>query len=311
MKGSFGIGRVAGIPVRIHINWFLTAALVTWSLAVGYFPLEYPGWSGPYYWAIAGVTALLFFVSVLLHEMGHALVALNERVPVESITLFIFGGVAHIAHEPETPRSEFRIVIAGPFTSMVLAASFYALYGIGASEMGTALFSEAAPFITAASFYLTEINLILAFFNLVPGFPLDGGRILRAALWRVMKDYNRATRWATTAGYGVAGAFVVGGLALMALGNMVGGLWVVFVGGYLGMVARGARLQLEESSAAEEFEGSQVLPGKEYSVAARDERQEKPAAGTNAMIGHHEELPLEDLVVPVRVEIFPPPDYPR
>ncbi len=243
MRTSIQVGRISGIPIRIHFNWVLTAILVTWSLASGYFPQEYPGWTTVNYWLVAGVTAFLFFASVLLHELGHAVLALNEGVPVQSITLFIFGGVAHIGKEPDTPGAEFRIVAAGPFTSLLLAGLFYIGNRMAVSALGFAVFGPLAPLVSAASLYLSEINIILAVFNLIPGFPLDGGRLLRAVLWRLLEDFRRATRWATTAGYGVSALFVLAGLAFMALGNLVGGLWVVFIGGYLGTVARGARQQ--------------------------------------------------------------------
>src|SRR5512134_1491453 len=127
MRKSITFGQCWGIPLQIHINWFLIAALVTWSLAVGYFPQQHPGWTSEAYWMVGISTSFLFFISVLSHELGHALVALREGVPVKSITLFIFGGVAHIAHEPETAGSEFRIVAAGPLVSSALALFFYFL----------------------------------------------------------------------------------------------------------------------------------------------------------------------------------------
>jgi Zn-dependent protease len=235
---SFTFGRLAGIPLRVHINWFLTAFLVSWSLAAGYFPQGYPGWQQVAYWLTGITTAMLFFASVLLHELGHARVALHEKVPVENITLFIFGGVAHIAYEPKTPGSEFRIVVAGPLTSLLLAAIFFGLSRL--------LLPYQA--LSAACFYLGSINLILAFFNLIPGFPLDGGRLLRSLIWKLLKDFNRATRWATNVGFVIAFLFVLAGAAFAARGNWIGGLWVAFIGGYLGVVARGARLQIEEDT---------------------------------------------------------------
>ena len=236
MRTTLTYGQVSGIPLRVHLNWFLTVILVTWSLAVGYFPLEYPGWGTTTDWLVSVATALLFFFSVLLHEMGHAQIAIREGVPVRSITLFILGGVAHIENEPETAGAEFRIVIAGPFVSVILAAVFYVLSmvpDLGVPGMAIAL-------------YLSRINLILAIFNLIPGFPLDGGRILRAFLWRILNDFRRATRWATTTGFAI-GLLLVGlGLFFIFLGNIIGGLWMAFVGGYLGIVARSAQQATDE-----------------------------------------------------------------
>lgn len=237
MRTSLTVGRIAGIPLKIHINWFLTAVLVTWSLAGGYFPQEYPGWSSTTYWLVGVTTALLFFLSVLLHELGHSLVAIREGVAVNSITLFIFGGVAHIAHEPETPRSEFRIVAAGPAASLLLAGGFSLL----------AWLSWGGPEFSAAASYLGRINLVLAVFNLIPGFPLDGGRILRAFLWGASADYRRATRWATNVGLAIALGFIALGIGLMFLTNFIAGLWVAFIGWYLSTAAyQGYRHAMED-----------------------------------------------------------------
>ncbi len=228
MRTSITFGRVSGVPLRVHINWILTAALVTWSLAGGFFPQNFPDLPVAMYWFYGGLTALLFFASVLFHELGHALVSIDEGVPVRSITLFIFGGVAHIAREPDTPRAEFRIVAAGPFTSLVLSGLF--------TVLGAVPFLPAE--LRAASFYLAEINLILALFNLIPGFPLDGGRLLRSLLWKWKDDFLWATRWATNVGFSIAFLFVVVGVGLIATGHWFNGVWVAFIGWYLGLVAR-------------------------------------------------------------------------
>lgn len=228
MQSSLTFGKVAGIPLKVHVNWFLIAALVTWSLASGYFPQQYPGWDTPTYWLVGSLTALLFFFSVLLHEMGHSLVAIRENVPVKSITLFILGGVAHISHEPTTPRAEFRIVIAGPLASFFLAGLFKLV----------SLITFLSPQVTGAALYLSQINTILAIFNLIPGFPLDGGRILRAILWKLRADFTLATRWACNTGLGIALIFVAGGVFLIFLGNFVSGLWVAFIGWYLSTAAQ-------------------------------------------------------------------------
>lgn len=224
MKGSLNVGRIAGIPIRLHVSWFLVAVLITWSLAAGYFPLEYPGWQPATYLIVGVVTAVLFFASVLLHELGHSVVALREGVPVKSITLFIFGGVAEIRREPETPGAEFRIAIAGPLSSLGLAALFG---GAGA------LLADTAP-LAAPLAYLARINLLLVAFNMIPGFPLDGGRVLRAALWAFRGSYRDATRWASWAGRGVALGLIVLGVSQMLLGGgLANGVWYVFIGWYL------------------------------------------------------------------------------
>jgi Zn-dependent protease len=235
MRTSITFGHAAGIPLKIHLNWFLTAGLVAWSLAAGYFPFHRPGWETNQYWAVGVITALFFFGSVLLHELGHSLVALREGVPVNSITLFIFGGVAHIGNEPETAGAEFRIVAAGPLTSLALAAVFFLVGQVG----------WLGPYFSPAAVYLAQMNVVLAVFNLLPGFPLDGGRLLRSAIWKWLDDYRRATRLATTTGVGMALIFVAGGIALMVWGDLFSGGWVAFVGWYLGTAAKDGYRQVE------------------------------------------------------------------
>src|SRR5437870_7802626 len=166
---SWHIGRIFGIPLRIHISWFLVFALVVWSLARYYFPAvlsQSPLWE---YWVLVVVSSLLLFASVLVHELGHSWVALRYRIPIAQITLFIFGGMAQIRREAPTPRAEFLIAIAGPIVSVLISIAF----GVVAAVPGSP--SDAV----AVSTLLQEINLTLALFNLVPGYPLDGGRVLR------------------------------------------------------------------------------------------------------------------------------------
>ena len=234
MRGSLTLGKVFGIPIKVHSSWFLVAALITWSLAGSYFPLLYPGWTTMTYWVVGVMTAALFFTSVVLHELGHSVVALRERVPVRDITLFIFGGVAQIGDEPETPGAEFRIAAAGPLTSLVLA---------GLSGLLSFGIDGAAP-LAAAFSYLARINLTLALFNLIPGFPLDGGRILRASLWTLDGSFRKATRWATLAGRGVAYLFIFLGVGQMLSGSLLDGLWVVFIGWFLNNAAQSSYQQV-------------------------------------------------------------------
>jgi Zn-dependent protease len=216
MRGSLTLGKIFGIPIKLHTSWFLVAALVTWSLAGSYFPQEYPGWATTTYWAVGAVTAVLFFTSVLLHELGHSVVALREKVPVRNITLFIFGGVAQIGSEPPTAGAEFRIAIMGPLTSLALAGLS------GLLSLGTA---GVAP-LAASAAYLARINLMLAAFNLIPGFPLDGGRVLRAVLWGLGGSLRTATWWASRVGRGVAYLFILLGVGQMFLGGFLNGLWI-------------------------------------------------------------------------------------
>ena len=223
MKSSITIGNILGIPLRIHSSWFLILFLVIISLASGYFPSEYPNWEASTYWIIGVITTLLFFGSVLLHELGHSVIALNQGVPVLNITLFIFGGVAQIGREPESPGTEFKIAIAGPLTSLLLAGLFTLIGRIFGF----------LPTISAVALYLSRINLILAVFNTIPGFPLDGGRVLRAFFWKVGGSFRAATTWASYIGQGIAILFLGYGIYQMFTGNILNGLWLVFIGWFM------------------------------------------------------------------------------
>jgi len=234
VRGSIGLGRIIGIPIRLHASWFLIALLITWSLAVGYFPQANPGWSSLTYWLVSASAALLFFASVLLHELGHSVLALREGVPVKSITLFIFGGVAEIGREPPTAGAEFRIAIAGPLTSLGLAAIFG---GLGA------LLADYAT-VAAPLAYLGWINLLLAAFNMIPGFPLDGGRVLRAILWQLNGSLVTSTRWASRAGQAISFGFIGLGALQFFAGAFTNGLWLAFIGWYLNGAARASYQQV-------------------------------------------------------------------
>jgi Zn-dependent protease len=225
VKGSLRIGKILGIPIGINYTWFIIFALVTLSLATGYFPSRYAGWNPVGYWGVGLVTSLLFFASVLIHELAHSAVALAWGVPVKSITLFIFGGVANIGREPDRPLSEFLIAIAGPVSSLLLAAGFGVLWLTGQ-------FVGWAP-LAALGLYLGGINLSLALFNLLPGFPLDGGRVFRSLVWAWTGNMNRATRWAAATGRAVAVLMIVGGGILIVTGNWSSGLWLAFIGWFL------------------------------------------------------------------------------
>lgn len=223
MDSSLTLGKIWGIPVGVHLSWFLIFILVTWSLAAGYFPLEYPGLSASAFWLLGGVTSILFFGSVLLHELGHSIIALRNRIPVHSITLFIFGGIARIGREPATPGAEFRIAIAGPLVSFALAGLFGGLY----------LLDRQIPYLAAPSLWLSRINFILAAFNMIPGFPLDGGRVLRSIIWKITGSYLRATQIASFSGQLIAFGFIGWGVFTMFGGNFFNGIWLVFIGWFL------------------------------------------------------------------------------
>lgn len=223
MESNIKLGRIWGIPIGLHYTWFFIFALVTWSLAVGLFPLEYPNLHPAAYWILGAITSLLFFGSVLVHELAHALVALYHRVPVRGISLFIFGGVAEMTEEPRSAKVELRVAAAGPLASFVLAILFGGLWFL----------DQHIAYLAAPSIWLARINLLLAAFNLIPGFPLDGGRILRAVIWWHTGNLYRATQVATVSGQVVALGFISFGVFVMVSGSFFNGLWLVFIGWFL------------------------------------------------------------------------------
>lgn len=227
MGFSIVIGEIAGIKIQIHWSWLLAVLLVVGSLGTGYFPFLYAHWSPVTIWSTAVGAAFLFFLSILAHELGHSLVAQRAGVPVESITLFILGGIARIAHEPPSPGDEFKIVAAGPLTSFLLAAVFALL-------SRTTQYYEPAAALTG---YLMLVNLVLGLFNLLPGFPMDGGRILRSLLWKRMHSFRRSTRWAGNVGLVMAMSMLGAGLVTIWRGLFWSGAWIGFVGWYLGTIA--------------------------------------------------------------------------
>jgi Zn-dependent protease/CBS domain-containing protein len=229
------IGRLFGVDVKIHPSWFLVLAFFAYSLATGFFPQAYPGWSAAATWTTATVATLLLFASVLAHEFGHALVARSQGIPVRDITLFILGGVARLGREPDTPGREAWMAIAGPLVSAVL----------GGLTLGAAYVLSGPPQVVAVLAYLGVANLALLVFNLLPGFPLDGGRVLRALLWRITHDVVRATRWAAMVGQVFAWAFIALGAAQLVLRGGLGGIWLILVGWLMIGAARATARQTE------------------------------------------------------------------
>jgi Zn-dependent protease len=221
MRGSLELGRVWGISIRLHGSWLVVFGLVAWSLAQGYLPAQHPGWRPVTYWAVGAATGLLFFASVLVHELGHARMALRHGLSTRSITLFVFGGVAGIRREPPSPGIELQIALAGPLTSLALA-------GLFAPGLVSPHSDDRRRRGLAA-----QMNLALAVFNTLPGFPLDGGRILRAALWWWTGRLHRATQLAAFTGQILAfGLVAVGAVAALG-GNFVTGIWLAFLGWFL------------------------------------------------------------------------------
>jgi Zn-dependent protease len=244
---SWEIGRALGIPIRVHASWFLVFFLVTWTLSTGYLPEGLPGLSPTRYWAMGGTAALLLFLSVLLHELGHSYVALRYRIPIDRITLFIFGGVAHMRKEAPTPGAEFLIAVAGPAVS----------FALGAACLGFVMLAESIQQprdpqgLIILGALLGTVNIQLGLFNLIPGFPLDGGRVLRAGLWGWGKDFYRATKQAAVVGLGFGVVLGLLGLAVL-VGAVMGRLpvsmasnggWVIVIGIFLFATALASRRQ--------------------------------------------------------------------
>lgn len=243
--------RVAGFDVRLDYSWFLIFALVLVSLSAGYLPGEHPGQPVLAYWLAGGAATLLFFVSIVVHEISHAIVARIAGIHVSGITLFLFGGVSELDEEASTPKDEFRIAIVGPLTSFALAALFWGAHRV---------LPEGVPVLAkAVVLYLAWINAALGIFNLLPGFPLDGGRVLRALAWWKSGSLRSATRVAADAGKGLAvGLMLLGGLQIFA-GALLGGLWLVFIGMFLRTTAEAGYQSLLLQRAMEDARVEDVM----------------------------------------------------
>jgi Zn-dependent protease len=215
--------RLFGFEVRLDWSWLIIAVLVSWSLARGVFPSYYMGLSPGTYWAMGIIGALAFFLSIVLHELGHSYVARKEGIPMRGITLFIFGGVAEMGEQPPSPKAEFWMAIAGPVVTLIIAGVCFALAKLG--------YAAQWPISTVGVLsYLAWINLVLLAFNLVPAFPLDGGRVLRSILWAWKKNLSRATRIASAIGSGFAFLLMGWGIFTFIFGNFIMGAWYFLIG---------------------------------------------------------------------------------
>lgn len=248
-RSGIRVAKLFGIDIYVDWSWLLIFLLVTWNLAGSVFPSLHPDWDPALNWGLGLLASLLFFASVLAHELAHSLVAIARGLPVKRIVLFIFGGVANIEKEPPSPATEFLVTIVGPLTSIILGAVFLLLGGtsLELTSAGfttpSSLLAQLGPFETIM-LYLGPVNIMLGLFNLIPGFPLDGGRVLRSILWASTGNLRSATRWATSISHVVAWGFIILGIA-MAFGiqvpilgaGLISGLWLVFIGWFLNNAA--------------------------------------------------------------------------
>jgi Zn-dependent protease/predicted transcriptional regulator len=260
MRSNIRLGKIFGIQVGLHFSWFLIALLIVFSLNAQ-FHLANPGWSAGMVLSLAAATAILFFVSLLLHELAHSLVAQAHGIPVREITLFALGGVSQIEGESPDAKTEFRIAIVGPLMSAL----------IGLLCVGTVyLLPRVVTPLTAMLTWLGYINFGLAAFNLVPGYPLDGGRVLRSLLWWKSGSAEKATRTAALTGQAVGGAFVALGIVQFFFGANFGGLWIVFIGWFLIQAAGETRRQAGLKRAFENVRVSDIMS---HDCATVDGRQ--------------------------------------
>lgn len=238
---SLKIGRVSGIEIAVHWSWLIVFALLTWSLATAFFPGYFPFWSPGTDWLVAAISSLLLFVSVLLHELAHSLVAQAQGLRVRNITLFVFGGVSNVESEPQTPGREFVMAAAGPVTSLIIGLLSYAVLRYSTSFLST----EVRGTLLALAFY----NITLAVFNLIPAFPLDGGRVFRSVVWAITHNLRRATSIASFVGHLFGYLFIFGGVFMAISGDFLGGMWLVFIGWWLSNAAEisNRQVQLESS----------------------------------------------------------------
>lgn len=256
MKAQIKLGRIFGIEIGLHYSWVIIAFLITLSLA-GHFRMNNPRWGDVVIWASAIVTGLLFFTAIVVHELSHALVARARNLPVRSITLFALGGVAMIEKEAADAKTEFWMGIAGPITSFLIGLLCLALaWALG---WNPEIVAQTPP--VAILMWLGVINIALAVFNMVPGFPLDGGRVLRAIIWWITGNASRATAIAARVGQAVAFAFILFGIYRFFNGAGFGGLWLVFIGWFLLDAARASYAQLITTESLRGLRARDVMTG--------------------------------------------------
>lgn len=234
MKSSVNLGKIMGIPIGIHYSWLIIFFLITATFGQYFFPWLYPDWSTPVYWIVGLCTSLLFFASLIAHELAHSLVAVRRGIEVKGITLFIFGGAARISREPTVASTELLMAVAGPVSSVALAGVFALIWLLSRNILEP---------LAAMSIYLCWVNLALAAFNMLPGFPLDGGRVLRSIIWWRSGSYRKATRIAALTGQAFGCLLILTGLVIGVLVYWFNGAWLALLGGFLFAVARASYRQ--------------------------------------------------------------------
>ncbi|HKR84848.1 MAG TPA: site-2 protease family protein [Terriglobales bacterium] len=240
MKAQVKLGKIGGIPIGLHYSWFIIALLIVLSLAQHFRAVD-AGWGRALTWIAAIITGVLFFTALLLHELAHSLVAKARGLRVRAITLFALGGVSQIESEASDAKTEFWIAIVGPITSLVIGVIL-----LGAAQLtGWRLTSEPASPAAAVLVWLGYINIMLAAFNMIPGYPLDGGRVLRAVFWWITRSADRATKLASQVGQIVAFLFISFGLVRFFFSGNFGGLWLAFIGWFLLDASRSSYIQTE------------------------------------------------------------------
>jgi Zn-dependent protease len=264
--GSIQLARVFGIRIGVDVSWFLVLFLIIYWLTDYYRDVG----AGSDAFLLAAVSALLFFLSILLHELGHAVVAIRNGIPIAGIDLWLFGGVAKLERDTDSPGVEFRVAIAGPLVTLAIAA---ACYGLGTLISSSREVLDGAVYETtvesqasAVLGYLMSINVLVLLFNLIPGFPLDGGRIARAITWKITGDRNRATRFAAVLGRGVGLLMIAGGAVWVVYGGTFSGLWLALIGWFLAQAARSAQVQADFAGRIEHLRVGDVMDAEPVAI---------------------------------------------
>ena len=278
-RSTFQILKVQGIPIRINVSWFVILLLITWSLATGWFPVSDPGLTTATYWMMGLVAALGLFLSILLHELGHAFTAVQMGLHIRGITLFLFGGVAEMEDEPPNPRSELLIAVAGPVVTVLIAMACWLA--------GAALAAVLPIPVLAVLKYLTTINLIVVAFNLIPAFPLDGGRVFRSLLWMRKGNLRQATKVAAGIGQLFGGLLIAMGVLNFIGGSVVGGMWLALIGLFVHGAARSSYRQVLLSRM---FEGELVMRFAKTDVVTVSPDMTLRTLVEEQVYGHHHKM---------------------